>query len=501
MGNSNSARITNGQWLALAAALLGWMFDGLEMGLFPVVARPALLNLLGDSSEGQISLWFSVATAGFLVGAATGGVLFGWLADRMGRVRAMMLSVLVYALFSGACGIATAAWQIAVLRFVAALGMGGEWAIGVALVMEIWPDRSRALLAGLIGAVANFGYLLIALLSRQLGLVLAEASHGLSWIGLPDDWVSFLVANSGWRLLMLSGAAPALLTFFIRVFVPESKRWQEERRRGTTSNWATGDLVGVGIGALAAGVMIYLWADESISWGIRLAGSVVALAAITWGYLHPVVRYLGRSGAGPADAESSGQTLGRMVLGAGLGGVALLGTWASIQWAPVWADQLASGVAEAKSSTQMCSALGAMVGTIVAALVSGWIGRRVTYSVLCVGSLAAALHFFQQREYGPTFLVSVFVAGAFTASFYGWLPLYLPELFRTAMRATGQGFSFNFGRILAAVGTLQTGNLVSFFERNHPGEGYPRACSVMSLIYVVGLALIWFAPETRQLPD
>jgi MFS transporter, SHS family, sialic acid transporter len=294
MRNSDSARITSGQWLALAAALLGWMFDGLEMGLFPVVARPALLDLLGNSSEGKISLWFSVATAGFLVGAATGGVLFGWLGDRIGRVRAMMLSVLVYALFSGVCGIATAAWQIAVLRFVAALGMGGEWALGVALVMEIWPDRSRALLAGLIGAAANFGYLLIALLSRQLGLVLAEASHGLSWIGLPDDWVAFLVANSGWRLLMLSGAAPAVLTFFIRVFVPESKRWQEERRQGTTSNWATGDLVGVGIGAAAAGVMIYLWADESISWGIRLlspgvictrscaTSSGAALAPRTW---------------------------------------------------------------------------------------------------------------------------------------------------------------------------------------------------------------------------
>src|ERR1700732_5599748 len=99
MRNSNSARITSGQWLALAAALLGWMCDGLEMGLFPVIARPALLDLLGDSSEGKISLWFSVATAGFLVGAATGGVLFGWLGDRIGRVSGTTVSALVDALF------------------------------------------------------------------------------------------------------------------------------------------------------------------------------------------------------------------------------------------------------------------------------------------------------------------------------------------------------------------------------------------------------------------
>src|SRR5438477_12048420 len=146
-----------GQWLTLAAALLGWMFDGLEMGLFPLVAGPALGDLLGTSDPSQVSRWVAVITAGFLVGAATGGVLFGWLGDRLGRVRAMTLSVLTYAVFSGLCGVAGVAWQVAVLRFVAALGMGGEWSLGVALVMELWPDRSRAFLAGLIGAAANIG--------------------------------------------------------------------------------------------------------------------------------------------------------------------------------------------------------------------------------------------------------------------------------------------------------------------------------------------------------
>src|SRR5436309_4407310 len=176
-GNENGEKaIVRGQWLALAAALLGWMFDGFEMGLFPLVARPALRDLLGSTNDQEVGLWFAVATAGFLVGAATGGVLFGWLGDRLGRVRAMMLSILTYAVFSGLCGLATSAWQIAVLRFVSALGMGGEWSLGVALVMEVWPNRSRALLAGLIGAAANFGYLLIALLGLGLNLVIGRLS-------------------------------------------------------------------------------------------------------------------------------------------------------------------------------------------------------------------------------------------------------------------------------------------------------------------------------------
>src|SRR3954464_15360993 len=126
-----------GQWMALAAALLGWMFDGAEMGIFSMIGRQAVRDLLHTTDESLVGLWFSVITAGFLVGAATGGVLFGWLGDRGGRVRAMALSVLTYALFTGLCGFARSPVQVGVLRFIASLGMGGEWSLGVALVMEV----------------------------------------------------------------------------------------------------------------------------------------------------------------------------------------------------------------------------------------------------------------------------------------------------------------------------------------------------------------------------
>src|SRR5207244_7324142 len=154
-----------GKWMALTAALLGWLFDGLEMGLFPLVQKSALDELVDSKHQ---TLWIGIITSLFLVGAATGGVRFGWLGDRLGRVRSMMLSVLTYALVSGMCGFATAPWQIGALRFLAALGMGGEWSLGVALINEIWPARSRAFLAGLLGAAANVGYFLIALIGRGL---------------------------------------------------------------------------------------------------------------------------------------------------------------------------------------------------------------------------------------------------------------------------------------------------------------------------------------------
>jgi MFS family permease len=201
--------------------------------------------------------------------------------------------------------------------------------------------------------------------------------------------------------------------------------------------------------------------------------------------------------------------VGRLLLAAGLSGVALLGTWASTQWAPTWADQLTQHQKwlQAKEHTQIWLAVGACGGTLLAALMGDWIGRRPTYVLLCLFSLGSVFVFFQgNHNFGVPFLFWCFLAGGCTASFYGWLPLYLPELFPTRVRATGQGFGYNFGRILAAIGALQGGNLVGLFKDNLTlggitlAGGYPLACSAMSLIYLVGLAIIWLAPETRGRP-
>ena len=491
MVNSKHDDIGNGRrgrMLALAAALLGWLFDGFEMGLFPVISRPALTELLSSRSglapaelEKLVGLWNGIAIAAFLIGAAAGGVLFGWLGDRIGRVRAMSLSILTYALVSGLGAFVDSAWQIVFVRFVAALGMGGEWSLGVALVMEVWAGRSRALIAGLIGAAANAGYALVALLSLGLGNV--RAIFG-SW-DLPASWVE-------WRLLMLCGVVPALLTLFVRQFVPESKTWQREKLEGSTSAWATRDLVGVLLGVLACWGIIFLW-SQPISLVYRMLGTVPALIVAGGGYLYPVLRYLARTAT---QASQSNQIVKRMLLGAILSGVPLLGTWAAVQWAPTWADQLSDKLPSAKAITQLCSAVGSIVGGFFGALLGGWLGRRTAYILLCCFSLASVLLFYQTNDvYGPWFLISVFLMGAFTASFYGWLPLYLPELFPTKVRATGQGFSFNFGRILAAIGALQTGAIMGAF-----GSGYPQACSLMGSVYLLGLMIIWLAPETKNQP-
>lgn len=518
-----------GAWLALTAALLGWMFDGAEMGVFSLVGRPAMLDLLSKQSfyleldkpqqEQQIALWLGVITAVFLVGAATGGVLFGWLGDRVGRVRAMTLSVLVYAVFTSACGVVTSPLQLGAFRFIASLGMGGEWSLGVALVMEVWPNRSRAFMAGLIGAAANVGYLMVAFIGLVLSSFILSLRTGLLDIGMSQAWVDHLTANQGWRIMMILGIVPALLTFFIRIFVPESEKWQEEKETGNTSNWATSDLIGVLFGAMGPGALVYLYAFPATgsfehTLQVRLIATFFGVLIAVLGYTYPVLRYLQRlHAAGAHTRPSTSSIIRRMLLAACLSGVALLGTWGGTQQAPAWADKLteadkvAGVVRHAKEYTLLWLSVGAIVGTLAAALLGDMIGRRKAYFILCILSFGSVYLLFQANdEFGVGLLASAFLAGACTASFYGWLPLYLPELFTTNVRATGQGFGFNFGRILAAVGSFQLGALVKEFAGGlqlgpiHLAGGYPSACTLLSFVYFIGMVLIWFAPETRGQP-
>jgi MFS family permease len=145
---------------------------------------------------------------------------------------------------------------------------------------------------------------------------------------------------------------------------------------------------------------------------------------------------------------------------------------------------------------QMIMGLGAIAGTLLAPLIGARLGRRPAYFLLCLASFGVCAFTFRAiSSYSGVFLAWAFVMSLTTASFYGWFPLYLPELFPTRVRATGQGLSYNFGRIFAAAGALTQGQLVAAFDGS-----YARAGAVVSLIYLLGMALIWFAPETKGKP-
>jgi MFS family permease len=196
------------QWRAGLAAWLGWTFDGLDMHIYTLVAAPFVAQLLAAQSttDPRVSRYGSIIQGAFLLGWAVGGGFFGRIGDRLGRARALSLTVLTYAAFTGLSFFAQAWWHLLIFRFLAALGIGGEWAVGASLLSETWPRRWRPWLAAVLQSGVNVGI---------LGAVLAN----------------HFLARAEPRFLFLVGILPALLVFWIRRAVPEPDEWRAAQQQ------------------------------------------------------------------------------------------------------------------------------------------------------------------------------------------------------------------------------------------------------------------------------
>lgn len=250
----------------------------------------------------------------------------------------------------------------------------------------------------------------------------------------PDDW----------RWVMLVGAAPALLGVFVLFFVPESARWLKARQSGSA-----------------------------------------------------------KSDHKPLKVEVFRPPLLRVtLLGIALGTVPLFGGWGSSNWANAWASKVGDNTKQEASATEtksdpglkarlsLARSLPGSISSLLGGALALMIGRRLCYFLLSLGALFSAQYLFWFLEPGDAhFYLWTGILGFFSGFFFGWLPLCLPELFPTRVRSTGAGVSFNFGRILTAVGVLGGAALLGFFSGD-----YAKLGRVTSLIYAVGLVVIWFAP-------
>jgi MFS family permease len=409
------AALSAGQrWGVLVAAFLAWGFAGLGISLYVLIHRQLVRGLLGPGvEEVVVTRWFAWFQAAFLFGAAAGGWLFGWLGDRLGRSRALAASVLCYSLFTLAAYFALSLEQHLALRLAASLGIGGTWPGAVALVSEAWPEASRPLLAGLLGAAANCGFVLLG---------------GLAYF--------FPITAEAWRWPLLVGAAPALLLGLATLLaVPESPRWR---------------------------------------------------AAVP-------------SAAPPAPLREVFRPplLARTLLGIGLGAIPVVGTAANGNWLVPWTDEVAqqegrqgAGDARSKALTQMTRSGGAVVGSFFGGLLASLLGRRLSYFLISLGAFAlSCLLFGLLSPAHPWFHLFAFLLGLVGVTYFGWLPLFLPELFPTRVRATGAGISFNTGRVVAGGVVLSAGLLLDLL-----GGSYARIGFWSGLVYVAGMGLIWLAP-------
>ncbi|HWH70897.1 MAG TPA: MFS transporter, partial [Candidatus Sulfotelmatobacter sp.] len=191
------------QWRSGIAAWLGWTFDGLDMHLYTLVAAPFVAQLLSatTTTDSRVGRYSSIIQGAFLLGWALGGGFFGRIGDRLGRARALSLTVLTYAAFTGLSFFAHTWWHLMIFRFLAALGVGGEWAVGASLLSETWPRHWRPWIAAVLQTGVNVGILVAGL-------------------------ANFLLAAAPPRYLFLVGVLPALLVFWIRRAVPETEEWQ-----------------------------------------------------------------------------------------------------------------------------------------------------------------------------------------------------------------------------------------------------------------------------------
>ncbi|MBN1508124.1 MAG: MFS transporter [Sedimentisphaerales bacterium] len=404
--------------VVLCAAFAGLLFDGIELGLMPIASLSVTQSLLGDRfTDALAGDWFARFTAGLMLGAAVGGIVFGALGDRVGRTRAMGVSILFYSVFSGAGFLVGSLEQMLALRFFVGLGIGGMWPNGVSLVSECWPNVSRPMVAGIVGAGLNTGILLLSQIARI-------------WHITPDSW----------RWLFGWSAVPGLLGVVALCFVPESPRWLSTRT-GTARR---------------------------------------AAAPLRELFRPPLLRLT--------------------LLGIVLGSIPMIGAWAASKWMIPWADKI-GGAAQPgyKALAQGFWALGAVLGSFFGAQLAGLLGRRLSYFLISLGSTALTCGLFLfTAPLQPAFLPMAFVQGFVATLFFGWLPLYLPELFPTKVRATGSGIAYNVGRFATAGGVFAAGVLATWF-----GGDFARVGAVMGLVYALGMVAIWWAPETsnKDLPD
>ncbi len=399
------------RWLALIAALLAWGFDGVEQGVYALMTRAALKDLIpgGIVNEGDISFYFSLSMAMWLWGAAVGGVLFGRLGDQYGRVRTLLFAVFTYAVFTGLSALSTHWSHLAAYRFLGALGLGGTWPLSVALVVETWPERYRAMLAGAIGASANLGYLIAATYSRLM------LSHGATW-----------------RWVIAMGFIIGIASLPVIWFVPEPTKWKRSRAK-----------------------------QEKTS-----------------------LREL-----------FSPQYRRSVIVGSLLSTVALLGVWGAFLWLATYVDKIAEGTqyaGTAKAIVSQWASIGQVVGGFMGGVLAGWLGNKKSWCLLCVATWVSVIALFGlTRHFDMRVGLLAMVAGLFVTGYFGWLPKYLPELFPTRIRAAGQGFCYNAGRVLTGIGVLGAGVLAQLFHGD-----YRIAAMTIATVYLLGLIVILFAPDT-----
>jgi len=426
--------LNRNQWNTLLAANLGWVFDGYEVYALILTVGVALHQLLDSSLFSQIPVYAGMTIAITLFGWGVGGMIGGVLADYIGRKRTMMLAILAYALMTGLSALSWSWLSFALLRFLVGVAIGSEWATGASITAELWPDRARGKGAGLMQCGLGIGFFIASLI----------------WVFVSPN------GPDAWRYMYLIGVVPALFTLWIRRGIPESPVWERthQLRQAAGARKKRGERLDAADHALTRFTLVELFADPKVR--VRLV--IVFLMSLT-----TTLAWWGISSFVPPYVAS-------VAVKAGLPG-------------PVWAGY-----------TGMAYNFGAIAGYISLGFFADVIGRKPVAMVFFAMALVMTPVLFLWTSDLDLLLLAACVNGFFTLGQYSWMPVWLPELFPTRVRATGLAFVFNAPRFVACLGPLVAGSLIANFG------GFGNAAMSISLIYVLGFVATIFLPETRGKP-
>jgi len=475
------------QWFVFIVCCLAWDMDCMDQQLFNLARRPAMVELvarvqssdprsldlkkqletkatssvtdadvtaaLQNADIGAAAGW---ATSIFMLGWATGGIGFGVMGDRTGRVKTLMLTILLYAIFTGLSAFSRSTSDFYIYRFLTGLGVGGVFAAAVTLLAETVPDRSRTIVIGLFQASSALGNCAAAGISIGFGwAVYNDWFAGQSLLGFFD--------MTPWRLMFLVGIVPGLLVVFIQLWLKEPAKWLAQKAiRGAKGSYA--ELLG-----------------DSRYRASAIFGLILALAGVIglWGigfFSFDLLRYVmdPHYQEEARDLHLTGADAARYV---------------------EWQKTLWSGI------TSLLQNLGAFFGIFMFSYVSVFAGRRPAFALFFVLAGAVTAIVFRYIDSWSDVFWMIPLMGFFQLALFGGYAIYFPELFPTRLRSTGTSFCYNVGRLIAAAGPAMLGFLTSSVFAAYPAPLPLRYAGVaMCSVFLLGLVALPFLPETRGKP-
>ncbi len=457
------------QWFVFVVAALGWLFDTMDQQLFNLARKPAVTQLLRDTEveravrvETEVRLpratpaevksafekeygskvdeFSGYTTSIFMIGWAIGGVAFGVLGDKVGRAKTMLITVLTYSVFTGLSALSRGVWDFAFYRFLTGLGVGGQFAVGVAMVAEVMPDRSRPRALGWLQALSAVGNMMAASTNLFLGMLEERGMVG-----------------SAWKMMFLIGLAPAILAIPIMTRLREPQKWKAAASSGPS-------------GAAKLGSIAELFGDPR--WRRNtIVGMLLAFSGV-----------VGLWGIGFFSFD-----LGRSVFRKHFEAQGLL------------PQEIAGKLTFWSGIMSLVQNAGGFFGVYAFAVVTQRIGRKPAFAISFVlAGFATVLTFAFLKEFWQVFVLIPFM-GFSLMTLFGGYAIYFAELYPTRLRSTGVSFCYNVGRLVAAAGPTTLGLLTSRVFVGHEEPMRPAGIAMCS-VFLIGLLALPFAPETNGKP-